>query len=68
MKTNHFYLRKLLVGVLALLLVAPPHLMAQGDGGDPKNSFTQEQLSQLVAPIALYQILMPFPGCFGVHE
>jgi hypothetical protein len=64
MKTNHFYLRKLLVGVLALLLAAPPHLMAQADGGDPKSSFTKEQLSQLVAPIALYpdsllsQILM----------
>lgn len=64
MKPKRFYLRKLLVGVLALLLVAPPHLMAQDDGGDPKNSFTQEQLSQLVAPIALYpdsllsQILM----------
>jgi uncharacterized protein DUF3300 len=64
MKTKRLYSRKLLVGVLALLLAAPPHLMAQGDGGDPKNSFTKEQLSQLVAPIALYpdsllsQILM----------
>jgi hypothetical protein len=64
MKTKRFCLQKLVVGVLVLLLTAPPHLMAQGDGGDTKNSFTKEQLSQLVAPIALYpdsllsQILM----------
>ena len=64
MKTKRFCLRKLVVGVLVLLLAAPPHLMAQGDGGDAENSFTKEQLSQLVAPIALYpdsllsQILM----------
>jgi len=64
MKTKRFCLQKLVVGILVLLLTAPPHIMAQGDGGDTKNSFTNEQLSQLVAPIALYpdsllsQILM----------
>ncbi|MBW2708451.1 MAG: DUF3300 domain-containing protein [Deltaproteobacteria bacterium] len=64
METKCFCLQKLVVGVLVLLLAAPPHLMAQGDGGGTENSFTKEQLSQLVAPIALYpdsllsQILM----------
>ena len=64
MKTNCFCLRKWVVLVLALLLAAPPHLMAQSDGEESKSTFTKEQLSQLVAPIALYpdsllsQILM----------
>ena len=64
MKIKRSCLRKLTVGVLVLLLAAPPHLMAQSDGGETKNSLTKEQLSQIVAPIALYldsllsQILM----------
>ncbi len=54
MKTKCFCPRKWVVGVLVLLLVAPPHLMAQDDGEANKSNFTQEQLSQMVAPIALY--------------
>ncbi len=64
MKRKFFCLRKLVVGVLVLLLAVPPHLMAQDEGEESGKSFTREQLSQLVAPIALYpdsllaQILM----------
>ena len=53
---------KALVVFLALLLVAPQGVIAQGEGGD--KPFKQEELDQLVAPIALYpdsllaQILM----------
>ena len=64
MKRKFFCLRKLVVGVLVLLLAVPPHLMAQDKGDVSQDSFTKEQLSQLLAPIALYpdsllaQILM----------
>ena len=53
---------KALAVVLALLLGGPQGVIAQGEGGD--KPFKQEELDQLVAPIALYpdsllaQILM----------
>ncbi len=43
---------KALAMLLALLLVVPPGAMAQSGGGD--KPFSQEQLDQLLAPIALY--------------
>ena len=43
---------KALAMLLTLLLVVPPGVMAQSGGGD--KPFSQEQLDQLVAPIALY--------------
>jgi len=43
---------KALAIFLALLLVGPQGLMAQSEGGD--KPFKQEQLDQIVAPIALY--------------
>ena len=43
---------KALAVLLTILLVVPPGAMAQSGGGD--KPFSQEQLDQLVAPIALY--------------
>jgi hypothetical protein len=43
---------KVLAVFLAILLGAPQGLIAQGEGGD--KPFKQEELDQLVAPIALY--------------
>ena len=54
--------RKALAVFLVILLLAPQGLIAQGEGGD--KPFKQEELDQLLAPIALYpdsliaQILM----------
>lgn len=55
-------LTKALAVSLALLLLAPQGVIAQSEGGD--RPFKQEELDQLLAPIALYpdsllsQILM----------
>jgi hypothetical protein len=51
MNRKVFYLR-VLVGFLVLLMAAPPGIMAQssGQGG----TFSQEELDQMLAPIALY--------------
>lgn len=43
---------KALAMLLTLLLVVPTGVMVQSGGGD--KPFSQEQLDQLVAPIALY--------------
>ncbi len=45
-------LLKLLAFFLAFLLVAPQAAMAQSEGAD--RTFKQEELDQLLAPIALY--------------
>ncbi len=45
-------LPKLMVFFLAFLLAAPQAVMAQSEGGD--KTFKQEELDQLLAPIALY--------------
>lgn len=59
--------KQVFVWLLAFLLAVPPGLMAQTaqEGSDPEqHKYTQEQLDQLLAPIALYsdsllaQILM----------
>jgi hypothetical protein len=51
MKKRKSFIKALAV-LLTLLLVAPQGAMAQSGGGD--KPFSQEQLNQLVAPIALY--------------
>jgi hypothetical protein len=51
MKKKRLLIRALAV-FLAILLVAPQGLIAQSGGGD--KTFKQEELDQLVAPIALY--------------
>ena len=51
MKIKRFLIKALAV-FLALLLGGPQGLMAQSEGGD--KPFKQEELDQLVAPIALY--------------
>ena len=45
-------LRQVLAVSLAILLLAPQSLIAQSKGGD--RPFKQEELDQLLAPIALY--------------
>lgn len=45
-------LTRSLVAFLTLLLLAPQWTMAQSEGGD--KTFKQEELDQLLAPIALY--------------
>ncbi len=51
MKHNIPFIKALAV-LLTILLVVPPGAMAQSGGGD--KPFSQEQLDQLLAPIALY--------------
>jgi hypothetical protein len=51
MKKRRAFIKALAV-FLAILLVAPQGLIAQSGGGD--KTFKQEELDQLVAPIALY--------------
>jgi hypothetical protein len=61
MKMKRLLIKALAI-VLALLLGAPQEVIAQGEGGD--KPFKQEELDQLLAPLALYpdslvaQILM----------
>jgi hypothetical protein len=56
--------KQLLTWLLILILAAPPAAMGQDAGGASKNAFSEEQLAQILAPIALYpddllsQILM----------
>jgi uncharacterized membrane protein YgcG len=56
--------KQLLSWLLVLILAAPPTAMGQDTGETSKKSFTEEQLAQILAPIALYpdsllsQILM----------
>jgi hypothetical protein len=56
--------KQLLTWLLILILAAPSASMGQGSGGAPQSTFSEEQLAQMVAPIALYpdellsQILM----------
>jgi len=56
--------KQVLTWLLILLLAAPPGAMGQDAGGASQSTFTEEQLTQMVAPIALYpdellsQILM----------
>ena len=56
--------KQLLTWLLILIIVAPPAAMGQNTGGASKSTFSEEQLSQMLAPIALYpdellsQILM----------
>jgi hypothetical protein len=56
--------KQLLTWLLILFLAAPPAAMGQDAGGASQSTFTEEQLTQMLAPIALYpdsllsQILM----------
>ena len=56
--------KQLLTWVLILILTGPPAAMGQGSGETSKSAFSEEQLAQMLAPIALYpddllsQILM----------
>ena len=56
--------KQVLTWLLILLLAAPPAAMGQDAGGASQSTLTEEQLTQMVAPIALYpdellsQILM----------
>ena len=56
--------KQVLTWLLILLLAAPPGAMGQDAGGASQSTLTEEQLTQMVAPIALYpdellsQILM----------
>jgi len=56
--------KQLLTWLVILIIVAPPAAMGQNTGGASKSTFSEEQLSQMLAPIALYpdellsQILM----------
>lgn len=44
--------RPVLIGLLILLMAAPPAAFGQGSGASP--TFSQEELAQMLAPIALY--------------
>jgi uncharacterized membrane protein YgcG len=56
--------KQLLTWLVILIIAAPPAAMGQNTGGTPQSTFSDEQLSQMLAPIALYpdellsQILM----------
>ena len=56
--------KQLLTWLIILILAAPPTAMGQNTGGASQSTFTEEQLAQMLAPIALYpdellsQILM----------
>ena len=56
--------KQLLTWLLILIIAAPPAAMGQEAGGASKSTFSEEQLAQMLAPIALYpdellsQILM----------
>lgn len=46
-------LMRFLIGILVLVMAAPPGVYAQGSGTGPA-AFTQEELDQMLAPVALY--------------
>jgi hypothetical protein len=47
------FLKKIMIGALILLLIVPAPLFAQGNQADT-GKFSQEQLDQMLAPVALY--------------
>lgn len=49
---KNIYFTRSLVGLLVLLLAAPPWVFAQNAGAD--RTFRQEELDQMLAPVALY--------------
>ncbi len=44
----------LLIWIITVLMIVPPGVMAQTGGGAPAATFTQAELDQMLAPIALY--------------